>query len=73
MNLNLGARTVLQPYVSLDYGYYTNAGYSESGAGSLNLTVSSQVAQMLQPSIGTRLMNSFNVGDDVITPYVGAA
>ncbi len=73
LNLNLGARTVLQPYISLDYGYYTNGGYSESGAGSLNLTVSSQVAQMLQPSIGTRLMNSFNVGDDVITPYVGAA
>jgi outer membrane autotransporter protein len=73
LNLKLGERAVLQPYLGLEYGYYTRNGYSESGAGSLNLSVSSQDANLLQPTGGARVMQSFDVGNDRLTPYVGAA
>jgi outer membrane autotransporter protein len=73
LNLKLGDKAVLQPYVSLDYGYYTRGAYNETGAGSLDLSVSSQDANLLQPMGGARVMQSFDVGRDRITPFVGAA
>lgn len=73
LNMPLGSTTVLQPYAGLDYGYYTRDGYTESGADSLNLTVSSQDANLLQPTAGARLMQTFQVGRDRVTPYFGAA
>ena len=73
LNMPLGPTTVLQPYAGLDYGYYTRDGYTESGAGSLNLTVSSQDANLLQPTAGARVMQTFQVGRDRVTPYFGAA
>ena len=73
LNMPLGPTTVLQPYAGLDYGYYTRDGYTESGAGSLNLTVSSQDANLLQPTAGARVMQTFQVGRDRVTPYFGAS
>ena len=73
LNLKLGDKAVLQPYVSLDYGYYTRGAYNETGAGSLDLSVSSQDANLLQPMGGARVMQSFDIGRDRLTPYVGAA
>jgi uncharacterized protein with beta-barrel porin domain len=73
LNLDLGDAATLQPYVGLEYGYYTRGGYSESGAGSLNLTVSGQDANLLQPTAGARVMKTFGLGEDRLTPYLGAA
>ncbi|NBV62954.1 MAG: autotransporter outer membrane beta-barrel domain-containing protein [Planctomycetes bacterium] len=73
LNLKLGDKAVLQPYMSLDYGYYTRGSYNETGAGSLDLSVSSQDANLLQPMGGARVMQSFEIGRDRLTPYVGAA
>jgi hypothetical protein len=72
-NLDVSDGTVVQPYASLEYGYYTRAGYSESGAGSLDLNVSGQEASLLQPSCGARLMKTFGFGQDRVTPFLGAA
>jgi outer membrane autotransporter protein len=73
LNLRLGESAVLQPYLSLDYGFYTRGGYTESGAGALDLNVSSQNANLLQPMVGARVMQSFDLGADRLTPYLGAA
>jgi uncharacterized protein YhjY with autotransporter beta-barrel domain len=73
LNLKLGEKAVLQPYVGLEYGYYTRGGYQESGAGSLDLDVTGQDANLLQPTCGARVMQSFSVGQDKLTPFVGAA
>lgn len=73
LNLDLGDAATLQPYVGLEYGYYTRGGYSETGAGSLNLTVSGQDANLLQPTAGARVMKTFGLGADRLTPYLGAA
>ena len=73
LNLRIGETAVLQPYAGLSYGYYTRGGYTESGAGSLNLVVSSQDANLIQPTAGARVMQSFAIGQDKLTPYLGAA
>ena len=73
LNLRIGEGAVLQPYLGLEYGYYTRDGYSESGVGALDLTVSSQDANRLQPTAGARAMQTFAVGKDRLTPFVGAA
>ena len=73
LNLDLGDAATLQPYVGLEYGYYTRGGYAETGAGSLNLTVSGQDANLLQPTAGARVMKTFGLGADRLTPYLGAA
>lgn len=72
-NLDVSNGAVIQPYASLEYGYYTRAGYSESGADSLDLNVSGQEASLLQPSCGARLMKTFGFGQDRVTPFLGAA
>ena len=73
INLPIGERAVLQPYLSLDYGYYTRNGYTETGAGSMNLSVSSQDANLLQPMAGARVMQGMEIDRDRLTPYLGAA
>lgn len=73
LNLRIGEDAVLQPYLGLEYGYYTRDGYTESGAGALDLTVSSQDANRLQPTCGARAMQTLVVGKDRLTPFVGAA
>ena len=73
LNLELAERTFLQPFAGVSWGQYWGESYSETGAGSLNLTVQSQSANEWQPTAGARLMHGFEVGTDIFTPFVGAA
>ena len=73
LNLNLGERTYLQPFAGVTWGQYWGNGYNETGAGSLNLQVQGQSANEWQPTAGARLMHAYNVGTDVISPFIGAA
>ena len=73
INTRLGGDAFLQPHLGLSAGYVTQDGYTEDGAGSANLDVSGQTAILLQPSLGTRYMQSIRMGRDVLSPYVGAA
>ena len=47
--------------------------YTEQGAGSANLDVSSQSAVMLQPTLGSRVMHTLRIDRDVLSPYIGGA
>lgn len=73
LNLDLGKRTFLQPYVGVAWGQFWGGGYTETGADSLNMTVQAQSANEWQPTAGARLMRALQSGSDVVTPYVGAA
>lgn len=71
LSLWMGGDTYLQPYVRAFFGYYTREGYTETGAASANLTVGSQQAYSVAPTVGTRLMHGMRMGGSVLTPYVG--
>lgn len=73
LNLKLQERTFLQPFAGVSWGQYWGNGYNETGAGSLNLQVQGQSANQWQPTAGARLMHAYNVGTDIVTPFVGAA
>jgi hypothetical protein len=73
MNIRIGGDMFVQPYASVAAGYVGQSSYTEQGAGSANLDVSSQSAVMLQPSIGSRIMHTLRIDRDVLTPYIGSA
>ena len=73
LNLEVSERTVLQPFAGVAWGQYWGEGYTETGAGSLNLTVQDQSANEWLPTAGARLMHAFREGSDVLTPFIGAA
>jgi len=61
----------LTPVASLQYTRLHVEGYTETNAGSLNLTVKDQDYDMLQSGVGIKLARSFNLEDDrVVTPEV---
>ena len=68
--VNLGEKTTLIPSARVDYTTVRSQGYTENGAGVLNLTVNSQTYNMLVPSadfridqmLGEKLRFSVNAG-----------
>ena len=73
LNLAAGEATTLQPYVGVGWAQYWGGSYSENGADSLDLQVDSQSANEWQPTVGARLLQEFKIGNDILTPYIGAA
>ncbi|MEI6475965.1 MAG: autotransporter outer membrane beta-barrel domain-containing protein, partial [Planctomycetota bacterium] len=73
LNLKVNDETTLQPYVGVAWAQYWGGSYNEQGAESLNLQVDSQSANQWQPTVGTRLLQEFKIGRDILTPYIGAA
>jgi hypothetical protein len=73
MNIRIGGDMFVQPYAAVAAGYVGQSSYTEQGAGSANLDVSSQSAVMLQPTIGSRIMHTLRIDRDVLTPYIGSA
>ena len=72
LNLKVNDETTLQPYVGVAWAQYWGGSYNEQGADSLNLQVDSQSANQWQPTVGTRLLQEFKIGRDILTPYIGA-
>ena len=73
LNLKVNDETTLQPYVGVAWAQYWGGSYNEQGAESLDLQVDSQSANQWQPTIGSRLLQEFKIGRDILTPYIGAA
>ena len=73
LNIRIGGDMFVQPYAGVAAGYVGQSSYTEQGAGSANLDVSSQSAVMLQPTIGSRVMHTLRIDRDVLTPYIGSA
>ncbi len=62
----------LQPFVGVQYMYLDQQGYTESGAGSLDLTTSRQIVNSTRSSIGARLSRETSWGSVLITPSLSA-
>jgi outer membrane lipase/esterase len=63
---------VLTPVVSLGYSGVWINGFTESGAGALNLNVDKQNANSLQTGVGSKVSVPFKRGDTTIVPQVYA-
>lgn len=73
MNLHPTPRSTVQPYVGIGWSKYWADPYRESGAGSLDLQVDAQTAHRWTPTAGVRLMRACRVGQNELTPFLGAA
>ncbi|TDI60640.1 MAG: autotransporter domain-containing protein [Alphaproteobacteria bacterium] len=62
-----------QPYVALNYSYIERDGYTETGAGSLNLVVAKESLHSLQGILGVRAGTTWQAGDNMtIRPEIRA-
>ncbi|WP_218933539.1 autotransporter family protein [Rubripirellula lacrimiformis] len=75
LTLHSGKNTVWQPYGGLQYVYVNQDGFTESGAGALNLQVDSLDTHSLRSMLGTRVRRT--LGDHgwqhFVTPEVRVA
>lgn len=62
---NVGQETTLNLGARIDYNVITNAGYTESDAGALNLRVKSQTTDQLVPTVSARLSHRINGSFDI--------
>jgi outer membrane lipase/esterase len=65
-------RLVVTPVLSLAYSSLGVNGYTESGAGSLNLKVSPQQADSMQSGVGVKVAAPLQVGSAKVVPQVCA-
>ena len=49
----------LEPFANLDYTHVKDDGYTETGAGAMNATLSANATDSLRPTIGLRVSRSF--------------
>lgn len=61
------------PFAGFSYGRLMMNGFSETGAGALNLTVDAQTAQSLQSSLGVRYGAALKGDVIVFRPYLSSA
>jgi outer membrane autotransporter protein len=66
-------RLVVTPMLSLAYSKLWVDGFNESGAGALNLNLSSQNAQSLQTGLGAKVAAPMKRGSATVVPQVYAA
>jgi outer membrane lipase/esterase len=66
------AQFIVTPAVTLNYSQAWVGSFTESGAGSLNLRVSSQSADSVQTGVGLRLSRPFQSGQTLILPQLYA-
>ena len=62
----------LQPFLGVQYMYLDQNGYTESGAGSLNLTTGSQTVNSVRSSIGGRVYHEATWGNVLMVPALAA-
>ena len=62
----------LQPFAGLQYLYLDQQGYNESGAGSLDLTTSTQIINSVRTGFGGRLYHETTWGGILVVPSLAA-
>ncbi len=65
-------RFILTPAATLAYSALWVGGFTESGAGALNLSVASQNVSSVQTGVGCRLTFPLNVGSVILVPQASA-
>jgi autotransporter-associated beta strand protein len=71
-DLPVGA-CVVAPFVGGSYDQLTVGGYSESGAGSVDLSVARQRAQSERSDLGARVSRRYELGPIAATPFASLA
>lgn len=61
-----------QPFLGVQYMYLAQNGYSESGAGSLDLTTNQQIINSLRGSVGARIYHETTWNDVRVIPMLAA-
>ncbi|MBS0205489.1 MAG: autotransporter domain-containing protein [Planctomycetes bacterium] len=62
----------IQPFAGLQYIYLDQRGFTESGAGNLNMTTNSQIVNSTRGNLGLRLSHDLYWGGIRVVPTVGA-
>jgi outer membrane autotransporter protein len=62
----------VQPFLGFQYMYLNQQGYTESGAGSLDLTTGSQIINSVRNSIGARVYHETMWGQTLVIPSLSA-
>jgi len=62
----------MQPFAGLQYIYLDQGGFTESGAGNLNMTTNSQIVNSTRGNLGLRLSHDLCVGGIRVVPMLGA-
>jgi len=63
----------LGPYAAFNYVYLTEEGFTETGAGSVDLSMSRQSTYDILSDVGLRLARSFKTEEGYLVPQVSAA
>jgi uncharacterized protein with beta-barrel porin domain len=61
------------PYIDLDYVQQQERGYTETGAGSLDLHVQAKQASLFQGEVGVSLSTTYSLGKGVFVPMLTLA
>ena len=70
----LDASSALTPYAGIEYSHSRRDGFTETGAGAVNLKVNAEDQDSLRTTLGLRLSHDIETHDDKrITPYVNVA
>ena len=64
---------IVQPYASMNFNFLREDGYSESGAGLLDLTMSEKTTRSLISEVGVRLAGRLDVAGGIIEPKMSFA
>ncbi|MGV8997016.1 MAG: autotransporter domain-containing protein [Parvibaculaceae bacterium] len=67
-DLSLGERATLTPYVGLHVAHFTNDGYTETGAGLLNMTIDDYSDNAISHDIGAKVATTFDTSLGKVTP-----
>jgi outer membrane autotransporter protein len=59
-----GPSNGVMPFISADYVYFHQQGFTETGANALNLSIMPNHFQSLQPEVGVRIGHVFALEDD---------
>lgn len=66
------AHLTVSPFASLSYDRLMVGGFTESGAGALDLGVAPQAVESLRSGLGAKFSRRFKLGTNVFTPYASA-
>jgi autotransporter-associated beta strand protein len=66
-------RLVFSPFGDVAYDRVMTGGYSESGAGGLDMNVFPETANSLRTTLGLKISRKYDVGHKQLTPYFSGA
>ena len=72
-HFNISDATTVTPFIGLSYQHSNRDGFTETGAGALNLAVKSDSQDSLRTSIGVQVATTVTHNQTELTPYASVA